>query len=40
MLIKSATTTWRGGGKKKENSPEMQKPNVEAEIYNNNKKHD
>ena len=26
--------------KKKENSRELQKPNVEAEIYNNNKKCD
>ena len=26
--------------KKKENSKELQKPNVEAEIYNNNKKCD
>jgi len=26
--------------KKKENSTEQQKPNVEAEIYNNNKKSD
>ena len=25
-------------GKKKENSSELQKPNVEAEVYNNNKK--
>ena len=25
---------------KKENSPELQKPNVEAEVYNNNKKCD
>ena len=25
---------------KMENSPEMQKPNIEAEIYNNNKKRD
>jgi len=24
--------------KKMENSPELQKPNVEAEVYNNNKK--
>ena len=24
--------------KKKENSTELQKPNVEAEVYNNNKK--
>ena len=26
--------------KKKENSTELQKPNVEAEVYNNNKKYD
>ena len=26
--------------KKKENSPELQKPNVEAEVYNNNRKCD
>ena len=26
--------------KKKENSTELQKPNVEAEVYNNNKKCD
>ena len=26
--------------KKKENSPELQKPNIEAEVYNNNKKCD
>ena len=25
---------------KKENSPELQKPNVEAEVYDNNKKYD
>ena len=25
---------------KKENSTELQKPNVEAEVYNSNKKHD
>ena len=25
-------------GEKKENSTELQKPNVEAEVYNNNKK--
>ena len=25
---------------KKENSTELQKPNIEAEVYNNNKKHD
>ena len=28
------------GKKKKENSTELQKPNVEAEVYNNNKKCD
>ena len=27
----------RRGKKKKENSTELQKPNVEAEVYNNNK---
>ena len=26
--------------KRKENSPELQKPNLEAEVYNNNKKYD
>ena len=26
------------GGKKKENSTEQQKPNIEAEVYSNNKK--
>ena len=26
--------------KKKENSPELQKPNVKAQVYNNNKKCD
>ena len=26
--------------KRKENSTELQKPNVEAEVYNNNKKGD
>ena len=26
--------------KKKENSTELQKPNIEAEVYNNNKKCD
>ena len=26
--------------KKKENSTELQKPNIEAEVYNNNKKYD
>ena len=30
----------RKKGKKKENSTELQKPNVEAEVYNNNKKCD
>ena len=25
---------------KKENSTELQKPNVDAEVYNNNKKYD
>ena len=30
----------RKGKKKKENSTELQKPNVEAEVYNNNKKCD
>ena len=34
--IKS-TTTRQGEGKKEENSTELQKPNVEAEVYNNNK---
>ena len=28
----------KSGGEKKENSSELQKPNVEAEVYNNNKK--
>ena len=27
-------------GEKKENSTELQKPNIEAEVYNNNKKFD
>ena len=27
-------------GEKKENSTELQKPNIEAEVYNNNKKWD
>ena len=27
-------------GKKKENCTELQKPNVEAEVFNNNKKYD
>ena len=26
--------------KKKENSTELQKPNIEADVYNNNKKYD
>ena len=26
------------GGKKKENCTDLQKPNIEAEVYNNNKK--
>ena len=26
--------------RKKENSTELQKPNIEAEVYNNNKKYD
>ena len=26
--------------RKKKNSPELQKPNIEAEVYNNNKKCD
>ena len=30
----------RKKGKKKENSTELQKPNVEAEVYNNNEKCD
>ena len=30
----------KGKKKKKENSPELQKPNIEAEIYNNKKKCD
>ena len=30
----------RKKGKKEENSTELQKPNVEAEVYNNNKKCD
>ena len=30
----------KGKKKKKENSTELQKPNVEAEVYNNNKKCD
>ena len=30
----------RGGKKKEENPTELQKPNVEAEVYNNNKKCD
>ena len=30
----------RKGGRKKENSTELQKPNIEAEVYNNNKKCD
>ena len=28
------------GKKKKENSTELQKPNIETEVYNNNKKCD
>ena len=28
------------GKKKKENSTELQKPNIEADVYNNNKKCD
>ena len=28
------------GGKKKENLTELRKPNIEAEVYNNNKKCD
>ena len=30
----------RNKQQKKENSPELQKPNVEAEVYNNSKKCD
>ena len=30
----------RKKGEKKENSTELQKPNVEAEVYNNNRKCD
>ena len=30
----------RKKGKKKENFTDLQKPNVEAEVYNNNKKGD
>ena len=30
----------RKKGEKKENSTELQKPNIEAEVYNNNKKCD
>ena len=45
MPIKSKTATegggaGGGGGIKKENSTELQKPNREAEIYNNSKKCD
>ena len=41
MPIKSATTPEGGQkGEKKENSSELQKPNVEVEVYNNNKKFD
>ena len=29
-----------GGKKKKENATELQKPNVDVEVYNNNKKCD
>ena len=37
---KRKLTTTTGGGKKKkmENATELQKPNVETEVYNNNKK--
>ena len=31
---------WRKKKDKKENSTELQKPNVEAEVYDNNKKCD
>jgi len=30
----------KGEREKKENSTELQKPNIEAEVYNNNKKCD
>ena len=30
----------RKGGRKKENSTERQKPNVDEEVYNNNRKCD
>ena len=30
----------KGEKKKKENAPELQKPNIEAEVYNNNKECD
>ena len=30
----------KGGETKKENSPELQKPNIEAGVYNTNKKCD
>ena len=37
---KNKTEDERKMGEKKENSTELQKPNVEAEVYNNSKKRD
>ena len=38
-LKKLKIKKWKKKGKKKkENSTELQQPNVEAEVYNNNKK--
>ena len=37
---KEKKTEERKKGEKRENSTELQKPNVEAEVYNNNRKCD
>ena len=37
-IIKKRKEKKRKKKEKKENSTELQKPNVEAEVYNNNKK--
>ena len=39
FIVPIKSTTAMGGGGR-ENATEMQKPNVDAEVYNNNKKCD
>ena len=40
IIIKKRKEKKTEEGRKKENSTELQKPNIEAEVYNNNKKCD